>query len=281
MTAHASLFRSGKRLLRAAVNYTGYDIRRLPDGSSPTVDVDCPVRVDPENGNGAKGWLVEFVGPSGVGKSTLFDIMLAGRKPEDGWLTPAESLRVFKPQAFPVQLDDTYERLLWLKLREVSQSNHAPSVKYELLAFFNGNLRLDASLSRLELKAPVVHHDGLLHNFSPCFALLRKDDPIGFSRLIKNRAIVHCFAPAQLIADRILKRNDEGYARPQHRNLSEQELIEQSTVVLQRESGLVALLKEEGAPCLELNLAHEPDQNIEAIQRFIDSLGVYGRAETP
>ncbi|OQA17233.1 MAG: hypothetical protein BWY63_02470 [Chloroflexi bacterium ADurb.Bin360] len=276
MTLPASILKFSKRLVRTTLNRVGYDIQRLSQKMAPIGVVDYLAGADPENARSNRGWLVEFIGPSGIGKTALFDEMVARRKPEHGWLTPAESLCWFDQQPVSAPLHDIYEKLLLLKLQEVSLLAIAPSDKYRLLAFFNENLQLDADLNRLELKAPVVCHDGLFHNFSSCLLALDGDDPSGFNRLIQNRAFVHCSASAQLIAERILKRNAGGQARPHHRDLTEQELSVQSAKVLEQNSDLVARLKNAGSPCLDLDMAHETGRNIEAVQHFIDSLTSLG-----
>lgn len=267
------LFYHAKRLIRQGLNRLGYDIRKLHRGANESDFVMTGFQEKLSAINNSGGMMVEFVGPSGVGKTTLYNVLLARRMSTDIWITVDELLNFYKKTGSnQCKLNEVYEILLTMKLKDVTKKEFKIIDKYSILDFFYKNIQIDAIINNQALPALIVLHDGIIHNFSNELYLLNKNNTNLYFNIFKNRAVVHCYASPQLISENILKRNSEGHSRPQHKFLTKGQLMEQSGDILTNKAQFVAQLKQYKIPCLEINMENDISQNVATVNKFIGEL---------
>lgn len=260
-----------KRKLRSGLNSLGYDVHRLP------VDNSTPEGAFTEESLGlardGTGFIVEFLGPSGVGKTTLHDALVHQRDVGDGWVTVEEYLSHHDEVGRDgVSLDVTHRMLLEWKLRSVSEAEIPVQDKYQVLDFFHRNLLVDLRINAPDVKACVVWHDGLLHNFSDELRELLQHYPADFGALVRNRAVVHCHSTPEQVAAHIMQRQRDGHIRPQHKGLGETALVAYSAEGLATNAGFVRRLSEHSLACLEVDTADDISENVQRVREFVISL---------
>ena len=262
-----------KQTIKSALNALGYDLTRvprrkihIPQSTSCTDRSGAPLRI-------------EFLGPSGIGKTTLSEELVRRRRKSDRWVLARElavggqNMTVSRD----VELDEHYASLLELTIQSVAAKPIPVATKYWLLSFLHHNLMIDWHLSRFGGCDPIVVEDGILHNFSPAIrALAERHDNDNLDVLLRNRAVVYCYGSTDLLVERIEKRSREGRSRPQHEEKSSRELCEQSSRVISGTANVLALLRNYGLPCIELDMADALHENAERIRTFIQEV-----ADTP
>ena len=90
-----------------------------------------------------------------------------------------------------------------------------------------------------------------------------------FMNLTKNRAIIHCYAPAEKIAERVLKREKEqGNLLPQYKVCSKEVLIEVVENSLKIKNDFISTMKNY-VPILEIDTSNDINENVKRIDQFI------------
>lgn len=252
-----------KAVLLNLIRILGYDIVRIKN-----------YKIKPWHiaGNPLK---IEFVGPSGVGKTTLFKKLLQGRGREDEWISLDEFLSTCSNRNINnTTRDESYDSLLEYKTKNVLQKkSYAIFTQLGLLSFFYQNLKKDIFLSQINKDCKVVWDDGIIHNFSTELISLAKEDERLFSAFINNLAVVYCYASEDFITKNILKRQQEkGQTRPQHIGLGSEQLNSSNQHSSKIKLETVKLLKKHSVPVLEVNMAADAAENVKKIRAFIHKL---------
>lgn len=208
---------------------------------------------------------VEFMGPSGVGKSTLGSALIASDEvsvalaPVGGLIdwTSLELPRLMPEDVSPI-LDETYLEILNRKTTTVLNEWSSADAAALLMEFFAANLREDLRIAVLGASVNVLRSEGLLHNFGGSILEAGRQDDRFLRRVAKERVIVSCTAPPDVITDRVLSREVAGRHRPQYLGRSRREVNEHVAASLVRLESTVEAFRQWDAVVIEADIS-EPD----------------------
>ncbi len=218
---------------------------------------------------------VEFLGPSGVGKSTLYREVKKTRRTKDLWV-PFSSFPIqtdgleLKSENFP----EPHQALLEKKLNAIAQQRDYPIItKLRLVFFFVKNIKKDILLSNVNKENIVLWDDGPIHNFSSQIVGLADENPKHFKDLIKNTAFVFCSCSASGLVQNVYSRENEfGKTRPQHRNKSYDTLLRAAEKNLENKRAFFDLLKKHQASYIEINTEESLQDNAQKVRLFVNGL---------
>ncbi len=134
----------------------GYELRRLPNLADRVEEV-----------RPSAGRVVEFIGPSGVGKSTLFAQLALCRQ---DWMVRSEierdanlSARFLARPGVPAWV---YERLMFAKFEEIRELPLSSATKAAQVRYALNKLLADLAMRTRPPARGVITDDGICHNFS-------------------------------------------------------------------------------------------------------------------
>jgi hypothetical protein len=256
------MFGTVKGLVRAGLNYLGYDLHKLP--------VRLRRRPSPLSGG---SWRVEFIGPSAIGKTTIYHAALRQRKHTDHWLVADELYPLDDCLTADKRLlSDRQIRLLELQFKRIAAQNIPIAGRYITLSYYYKIIMQDAQIAQASPPYHILLEEGILHNFPDVLLeMVNRSEPVG--ELFTRRAIIHCVAPPELIARRIGQRKRiQGNILSLHEGLTEQKLVAACAQELAVRAALAQRLAHYRLPWLELDMAREVTANAEAIRQFINQL---------
>lgn len=214
---------------------------------------------------------VEFLGTPGVGKSYIFNKI---DKKKQGWIRLKEFCQLYAHEKNDSLTDSIsfYQDLVKDKISTTLKRDCLATDYLRYFHYFNIVINRDALVYKFNKDATIISEEGLFHNFGHCIEKLKGSDKEKFNEILKNRAIIHCFAPAEVIADRIIKRKKEnGKILPQHKVDSRKELLQIVNQNLQDKQRFTNSFKEY-IPFLEINTADNIKQNVKKVEAFIEEL---------
>lgn len=214
---------------------------------------------------------VEFVGLSGVGKSYLFNKL---DKEKNKWLGIKNFWQLFSHKENNSLLESIpfYQYLAEEKINRTLKRDWLSTDHLAYFRYFHVVINKDALVYKLNKNYIIISEEGLLHNFGSCIEKLYKIDQNKFRKILKNRAIVYCFAPSKVIADRIIKRRKTSEKLlSQYKVDSRRELLQNIDRDLEIKQRVICLFKEY-IPVLEINTADDVKQNAEKVENFIEEL---------
>ena len=181
---------------------------------------------------------IELRGPSGVGKSTLGRALLASEESRDalapiGGLTDLASVAPPRRSATSPH-DAAHRELLRRKCVDVLSRGLTAMETSRLIGFMAANLSEDVHLSCVTAPVNVLRSDGVLHNFGALVLELGRQDHELVQDLLRNRVILECTAPPEVITERVLARERAGDHRPKYRGRSSAEVAEQVAASIER-----------------------------------------------
>ncbi len=193
-----------------------------PQKETPNAALSCSVRT---------GCQIEFIGPAGVGKSTLFkslteSLRIAGNRRSD--------LKGLKKVLDLSKIDSpTHTNLLEAKLSGLLATNYTSYLITDLMSYFLTVVSEDMVMSNLKNEKGFLLEEGLLQNFSQEIMGLKDDSMVS---ILNGRAIIY-LRPVKpsTVVDRIRKRQNEGgHTVPHHIGKTDEELmsIAKSSVIL-------------------------------------------------
>jgi hypothetical protein len=199
------------RLKRFLLRY-GYRIERVYRGIPETAEWKTEYKT--------KGCIIEFIGVSGVGKTTFFNSAFPVFKSE--WFPKSTIVYTFKvDEAKPFsKLDPTgeliYRELLNAKYHNIRKRGYTLQQEIAYYDYFKRELQYDAATRVFELPRGVITDDGIIHNFSDEILDLhangitgRNADHVDLHHLFKNRALVYLKATPDYIVNNLKKRSVE------------------------------------------------------------------------
>lgn len=249
------------KIIKKIINTFGITIQRTHTGENFKFD------------SSAKPLYIEFLGLSGVGKTTLYNEVKAERKDSVKWIERYDFLS-FQPK---VNIDGSIN-YMYLKMLESKSENvcisELPVIdKIKLMSFFYQNIQEEVAALLYNKNATLINEDGLFHNFGKEINDIYNDDPKVFYELCKNRAIVFCTNTAENIAEQIRKRNaDINAIRPHHKVASFQELVEIQKPLLKETEFFVKFLQEYNVPVLYINTSDDISENARKVNLYIKEL---------
>lgn len=248
-------------LLKKVVHSLGFSIKRNHRGKKVVFAAN------------ARPLYIEFVGVSGVGKSTLCRAMQAQHKSSEKWMERLDFLS-YQPK---IHNDDiistTYLQILENKTEKIWTSGLTNLDKIKLLAFFYQNIQEEAATLLHNKNATIINEDGVFHNFQPELLDIYNNDLHLFRELAEYRAIVYCTNNAENIAKQIQKRQSESNEiRPYHKVKTFDELVEIQNKLLEETSTFVKILQEISIPVLVLNTSDDLSENVRRVNLFINEM---------
>lgn len=216
--------------------------------------------------------IIEFIGVSGVGKSTLYDTL---KKKKRNWYLIQE----FKQSVNHVDLDEIlekstiYQKLAAYRLVAIQKSKIKPSQKFRIAHWNYRSLLDDALIFNENKNAVIVSDEGLLHNFSDVIIELFYENPQLLQLHLKNRAVVYCFSSVEKIVSQIEKRSQETQRTVVHhrgKNPDEINLIVSKD--LEEKEKFISILTDMKVPILRVSTQDSLEENLKKIEKFIQEL---------
>jgi energy-coupling factor transporter ATP-binding protein EcfA2 len=184
----------------------GYDIQKTP-------------QVGKDKPNRSKGQIIEMLGPSGVGKTTLYKCVLA--KYHQDWHTSRQLRALVALDTEGLSLDSTplkeiYAVLLKNKAINVWDSDRSVEEKYRRLKYMIDEVAVDRIANSQDLSKGVLSDNGLTHNFGEEIIALEhklkeKELPSiskeGMQAFFRCRSIILVTASTDYIKYNLKKRN--------------------------------------------------------------------------
>jgi AAA domain len=237
--------KASKAVLRAIIRRTGYDICKSEKSKKATL-------VEKATGNKA-GLIVEFLGPSGIGKTNLLQALLT-RRTSDRWMTTQEWLVLHGGSNAKSELEGLDRVLMAMRYEAISRQECGIEDKIRLLPFFLQNLQEDVAIRRRGSIDCILRDDGLFHNFGAELHILRDASSVDFARLCCARAFIHCYASDELHLDRLRQRDGKEVTRPQHKTKSDEERLVINRVAAQQMNEFVCSIQKSGGRVEPLDL---------------------------
>lgn len=229
-----------------------------------------PRKVDKVKG---KPIYVEFVGIPGVGKSTLYDNVF--KQVKSKWRNIHEFQKIFIQHIDGKAAESVscYQDLAIHKMQSVASSNFSGIDQMKILRFFHSVI-IDDSLVRLfNNDYNVISDEGLIHNFGDGLLALCENNKEEFRNLMKNRAVVYCNAPAEIVANRILERKKKtGKLLPQHKVDSFEELLLKQEKNLDNYRKIIDLSVKHSLPILSIDTTQAMTKNVDQVVHFLNRL---------
>lgn len=218
----------------------------------------------------SKPVFVEFLGVSGVGKTTLFNTLKNNRTSKLNWIDREEFLNRHKLEKVN-PLNALYNSILKEKVDSINASEYNLEDKIWYSYFFYMNLKEDSFLVDHNLNTTIINEDGLFHNFGKILYNNFQTDKSKLLQLLRNRIFVVCRNSPENIANQIVKRKSRNNEiRPQHKDLSLKQLIEIQIDHQNQLDELVIILKENSIPVLEIHTSDNISQLQSEINEFIN-----------
>ncbi len=194
-------------------------------------------------------FIIEFIGPSGIGKSTLFKEYFS--KADFNFYTQYDIFKIKYKLGEQNILSSIYKELLFNKHHNLLERAYNAYVSTELLNYFTKIVSEDIIIQNSHKDFGFILEEGIVHNFSMELLQLTNEH---LSLLLKNRIIVYMRPEnPNLIVQRIKKRaNDGGHTVIHHNNKTYEELLNiaiQSIVIFDK---LIDKLKELNIPYLQI-----------------------------
>lgn len=215
---------------------------------------------------------IDFMGPSGVGKTTLFNVAYKNRDLLKPWFTPAELIHNSKEKKNNI-IDDIYQDVAELKFNDIKeQAFYNPVQKLQQFAFVNKVLKEEINIQNLNKNHAIVFEDGFYHVYGREIVQLLQQDENKYNLFIKNRALILCVAPANIIAEQIFKRKNKEGLRAQHIGKNLKELIVDQEKVLKERREIADFIKQKNVPVLTIDTSKNIEKNAKNVLDFIESL---------
>lgn len=212
---------------------------------------------------------IEFVGASGVGKSTMYKKISKGYC--NNWLDILHFEELYSDKIADLinELPSYYNELAKSRFDYVSNGTDSYIEKLNALRTGYNILMRDGLLHLLNKESVVVSDEGLLQFYSKGVINLERYNKKDFLKLIKNRKIVYCYAPADVIVERIIERQSKlGHLWFKHKGKSRETLLEVVNDNNKRINLMISIV-ENYIPVLRINTNEQDSVNINLIQSFI------------
>ena len=262
-----------KKVFHKSLRSMGYELRRRRPAhrNTPTTSRPGICRI---MGSTDGPVLVEFVGPSGVGKTTLYKQLFKGPDKTPLGL-PFEQ---FCARDHEFAIDDAaldgspHGQLLKHKWDSLVWSTYRTEDILSLLRYTYRILRMDVAIYRSTHTGCFLMENGLFHIFTKELLELKESVPVSFDNLLRRRAIVHFSGAPDRITANILNRKKAGDLKPLHKDRSEAELVELNRIRCALKQDLADAAEASGGRVLRIDTANTLDDNVYAIETFVRDL---------
>lgn len=233
-----------------------------------------PINLSGKEKNQIENKVVEFMGISGVGKTTLCNYYLDSREKDfdDKIITPSEVQSFCNISS--IEISGIYDKLLsmWFEDLATKFSYFPGNKKFVMIRYFRSILAEDAKLACCFNNKIIVLDGGLFHNFS--LKLMKLIDDKEIRELLKNKAIIYCWASPDFIFNNVKHRAQTGEVNLFHQRLNDEELYNFISKSLENRRRAVIEFEKFGIPVLKVNTEQDQDYNSGKIDDFIVQLAV-------
>ncbi len=262
-----------KHRIRKLLRSFGYDIRKVPHLSHARA-------------NRSKGHIIEMIGPSGVGKSTVYNSLFGEYKKD--WYTRSQLRPVAEVNNEFIRLEDRflneiYSTLLKDKVNNLFSRNYSLQKKYQLLKFMNDEVAVDIIANSQLLNKGLFSDEGLTHNFGEElialeYKLKNKENACisnaciskeGMESFFRFRSIISITASTEYIKGNLKKRSlkleKEGRSNNQndfYKIIGEEHLDEHIQRISQENKKLIQVAEKYGAEVLTIDVEKEKKKEI-------------------
>lgn len=194
-------------------------------------------------------FIIEFIGPSGIGKSTLFKEYFSTT--DFNFYTQKDVYKVKSKLDEQDILSFIYKELLFNKHSNLLKRTYNAFVSTELLNYFTKIVSEDIIIQNSHKDFGFILEEGIVHNFSKELLQLTNEH---LSLLLKNRIIIYMRPEnPNLIVQRIKKRECEGgHIVIHHKNRTDEELLDIAKQSVEHFDKLINRINELNFPYLQI-----------------------------
>lgn len=213
--------------------------------------------------------IVEFMGPSGVGKTTLRDFYLKHHKfPFKGEMITEKDLKKYDLKLVESKgKEEIYGLLFSAKLKKLSDTKDSFTKTHRRLNLFYDTLKSDFFIRNQLSNTVAVLDQHVFKFFANDFIHLKETEQK--REFLQDRIIIYCKASPEKIMEYIGKRNQSGAIRPVHENRDSKQLHQQLQEHLAERKNDMQTLFQNGAHILEINTENSLAKNSELIDDFM------------
>lgn len=256
------MLEKAKLAVKELLHRQGYRFERLPESA------------EPNSFPATSGKIVEFIGPSGVGKTSTFHSVAT--EIQDRWFFQ-EHLAQYRSNAFTLDVSgqSIYERLVEKRAAEVLDQEAPMPERVARLAYLLKLATEDMALVSRSYSRGFFIHDGFCQNFlSVLVQLLEQGDPEA-EQLIRTRAFIILLADdADFVVENILSRrkNSPHFRTNNFLNLDRRELRRLCSDHDTESRRMLDLLSRKRCKRLVLHAEHGLAANVREIRNFEQTL---------
>lgn len=212
--------------------------------------------------------IVEFVGPAGVGKTTLCNSFIESNGGRKSFITREDLVPYVKYHSFKLQ--EIYDVLLADKMEKTLNLPYSAIQKAKLIGYYLRVLTISQVINTHFFKKKIVQEEGLFHIFS--WQIEKYIDDNRLKSLFNSTHLIHCTASPEFICKNIAKRSESGKTVTHHQTLNDKELHQFVIKNINDYKRVMKRLREHGVKILEINTENSLDENSKLISSFIGKI---------
>lgn len=212
---------------------------------------------------------IEFIGVSGVGKSTIFNEL---SKYEDNYCTLVNFIKQNRNIKIDnlIDKDSIYENLAKKQWNIIQNKDVLNSDKFRIAHWNYKTLIEDVKVVKYNRNHLIISDEAILHNFQEALLEIKEEDPKSFKDFLINRAVVYCYSSVDGIVEQILRRKEEtGRIVSHHKGKSIEELYDIVKRDLEEKEEFLEIMFNMGIPILRINTQDSLEFNSNKVKEFI------------
>lgn len=237
-------------------------------------------KVPPFNNPNLKaGVIVELMGPSGVGKTTLFNNVKENLGQQ--WIFRNHLRRLNTLGAKGIDIGDPCynfaSKLMERKTKDLLALNTSFIKKIQVVNFYTKELANSIVYLKEDVPNWLFSDDGIVHLFRNEIIELEKDllnDHEARNLLFKNKNLVHVDADEKFIVENLRKRHV--HSRNEGNDLlswlDEEEAYTHTRLSRMTNKKVIEIAKKYGAKVYEINAAEGDEENIKKLNEILDTI---------